>query len=151
MYKFSKKSLAKLEGVHPALVEVVHRAIEISKVDFAVFEGLRTKKRQTELVAKGASWTMDSRHLTGHAVDLVPYVGELRWDWPLCYLIADAMDNAATEIGVQIIWGGVWDRPLTELGDKEDAVAAYVARRLGQGKKANIDGPHFELSPRYYV
>lgn len=150
MFKLSKKSLGKLEDVHPALVQVVQRAIQLTEVDFAVHEGLRTKARQAELVKNGASWTMDSRHITGHAVDLVPWVGELRWDWPLCYKVASAVKQAAKELGVQITWGGVWDKPLTELGDEEDEVAAYVARRLSKGKKAKIDGPHFELDRNYY-
>lgn len=150
MFKLSKKSLSKLDGVHPALVAVVKLAITKTEVDFAVFEGLRTLARQKELVASNASWTLDSRHLTGHAVDLVPWVGELRWDWPLCYKVAEAVAQAAKELNVPIVWGGVWDRHLTELGDKEDAVAAYVARRLSAKRKANIDGPHFELDKNFY-
>ena len=69
------RSLKNLEGVNPNLIKVVKRAIEISPVDFAVIEGVRTKARQAELVKKGASKTMNSRHITGHAVDIAPYVG----------------------------------------------------------------------------
>lgn len=107
MFKLSKKSLAKLEGVHPDLIEVVKRAIEVTTVDFSVLEGLRTKERQAELVKSGASQTMNSRHLTGHAVDLGAWVGnELRWDWPLYMYIAVAMKNSAKDLGVPIMWGG---------------------------------------------
>lgn len=108
MSKFvlSNKSLSKLDGVHPALVAVVQRAIKITKQDFMVIEGLRSLERQRQLVASGASQTMNSRHLTGHAVDIVPY--PLSWDWPLYYPIADAMKKAAVELDVDLEWGGEW-------------------------------------------
>lgn len=108
MYKLSKRSLSKLEEVHPDLVRVVRHAIFLTDVDFAVIEGLRTVERQKELVASGASQTMRSRHLTGHAVDLAAWVGGIRWDWPLYYKIADAMKAAAQAEGVPIEWGGDW-------------------------------------------
>ena len=109
MYVLSKKSLDRLTGVHPDLVRVVKRAIEITPVDFAVREGVRSKSRQEQLVKAGASQTMNSRHLTGHAVDLGAYVsGSVRWDWPLYYKIADAVKQAAAELGVPIEWGGDW-------------------------------------------
>jgi len=108
-FVLGSKSLKALIGVDERLVSVVKRAIEITTVDFSVIEGLRTKKRQAELVAAGASKTMNSRHLTGHAVDLAPYVnGRIRWDWPLFYPIADAMKRAAQELCVPIRWGGDW-------------------------------------------
>lgn len=108
-FKLGSKSLARLEGVHPDLVRVIHRAIEITPVDFSVVEGLRTKERQAELVAAGASKTMNSRHLTGHAVDIAPYVGgTIRWDWPLFYQLAPAVKKAAAELGVKVEWGGDW-------------------------------------------
>ena len=112
-------------GVHPDLVAVCRKALESSEVDFMVIEGVRSKERQTELVAKGASKTMNSRHITGHAVDLVPFVaGSVRWDWPLYHKIADAMKKAATDLKVPIVWGGDW--------------------------KTFKDGPHFELDRRKY-
>ncbi|VVT07353.1 M15 family metallopeptidase [Erythrobacter sp. EC-HK427] len=108
-FRLSKRSKSRLEGVHPDLVKVVERAIEITEVDFTVLEGLRTRARQRQLVAKGASKTMNSRHLTGHAVDLGAYVdGEVRWDWPLYYKIAAAVKQAARELDVPIEWGGDW-------------------------------------------
>lgn len=109
MFKFSARSEQRLKGVHPALVEVVRRALELSQVDFVVVEGLRTLARQKELVKAGASQTMDSRHITGHAVDLAPYIaGQIRWDWPPFYKIAEAMKSAATELRVPVDWGGDW-------------------------------------------
>lgn len=115
------RSLKRLEGVNAALVSVVRRAAEITDVDFVVTEGLRTKERQAELVKKGASQTMNSKHLTGRAVDLAAKVGdEVRWDWPLYHRLAAAMKQAAKELGVAIVWGGDW--------------------------RAFKDGPHFELA-----
>lgn len=109
MFKLSKKSLDRLSGVHPDLVAVVKRAIEITEVDFAVLEGVRSKARQEQLLKAGASQTMRSRHLTGHAVDLGAYVGgSVRWDWPLYDKIALAMKAAALELQVAIEWGGDW-------------------------------------------
>ena len=109
MFILGKRSLANLQGVHPDLVSVVRRAIQITTVDFTVTEGLRTKKRQRELVARGASRTMNSRHLTGHAVDLAAWVdGTVNWEWPNYRKIAAAMKTAAAELGVPIEWGGDW-------------------------------------------
>lgn len=108
-YSLGARSRQRLSGVHPDLVKVVERAIEITEIDFTVLEGLRTKARQTELVRQGASKTMNSRHLTGHAVDLGAYVaGEVRWDWPLYHKIAKAVKQAAKDVGVPIEWGGDW-------------------------------------------
>ena len=124
MYVLSRKSLDRLAGVHPSLVRVVKRAIEITTVDFAVLEGVRSKSRQEQLVKAGASQTMNSRHITGHAVDLGAYVsGSVRWDWPLYHKIADAVKQAAAELGVPIEWGGDWrtfkDGPHFQLPHKE--------------------------------
>ena len=74
MFKLSKKSLDKLITVEPKLQSVVRRAIELTKVDFGVIEGIRTVERQEELVAKGASKTMKSKHIEGRAVDLMAYI-----------------------------------------------------------------------------
>lgn len=124
-YSLSKKSLDRLSGVHHDLVEVVKRAIEITEVDFTVLEGVRSKARQEQLVKAGASQTMRSRHLTGHAVDLGAYAaGQVRWDWPLYYKIADAVKKAAAELNVPIEWGGDW--------------------------KSFKDGPHFQLPFKEY-
>lgn len=161
-YQLGMKSRANLQGVHKHLAQVVERAIELTAVDFQVYEGLRTRERQAKLVAHGASQTMDSRHLVGrdgygHAVDLVPMIDfdgdgrlELRWDWSLCYRVAEAVRRASVELRVPIRWGGVWDRALADLGDPEDEVAGYVARRRAAGKKAFLDGPHFELPASIY-
>lgn len=109
MFKLSEKSLRRLAGVHPDLVKVVKRAIEITPIDFVVIEGLRTEERQKYLVAKGASKTMNSYHLTGHAVDIAPLVdGQVSWDWKYYRELAPAMKQAAKELDVDITWGGDW-------------------------------------------
>jgi peptidoglycan L-alanyl-D-glutamate endopeptidase CwlK len=110
-FRLSQRSLGRLIGVHPDLMRVVKHAIGITSVDFAVLEGVRSAERQQELVLAGASQTMNSRHLTGHAVDLGAYVaGEIRWDWPLYHKIAVAMIHAASELGVPLEWGGDWTK-----------------------------------------
>ena len=124
-FRLSQRSKDRLEGVHDDLVKIVERAIEITSVDFGVSEGLRTRERQEQLVAKGASQTMNSRHLTGHAVDLVAYIGsQVAWDWPLYHKIAHAMKEAASELDIPLEWGGDW--------------------------RTFPDGPHFQLPRASY-
>jgi peptidoglycan L-alanyl-D-glutamate endopeptidase CwlK len=124
------RSQRNLLGVHPSLVKVVRRAAEVvdgrdDGLGFVVTEGLRTVMRQSELVKAGASKTMNSKHLTGHAVDLAATVGgDVRWDWPLYASLAGIMKRAAQEVGVAITWGGDW--------------------------KSFKDGPHFEIDPAVY-
>lgn len=113
----------KLSGVHPDLARVVRAAYKITTADgrnFVITEGLRTMARQRVLFAQGATRTMKSRHLTGHAVDLAAVVdGEVRWDWPLYDHLAHDMKEAAKAEGVPIEWGGDW--------------------------RSFKDGPHFQL------
>lgn len=113
-----------LEGVHPDLKEVVFRARDITTTNFCVIEGIRSKKRQGLLFRSGASKTLNSRHLTGHAVDIVAYDNTgVSWDWTLYYKIALAMKQASKELGIPIDWGGDWTWR---------------------------DGPHFQLNRRIY-
>lgn len=120
-YRLSSRSLGRLIGVHPHLASVVHRAIEITAVDFSVVEGLRTLAKQREYFLKGKSTTMRSRHLTGHAVDLAPWVnGTIDWETPAGYEgVARAMKGAALELGIPLEWGGDWrtfvDKPHWQL------------------------------------
>lgn len=110
MFVLGKRSKDNLKGVHQDLVKVVERAIQLTKQDFAVIEGLRTKERQAELMKKGATRTLNSRHLTGHAVDIVPWVnGNVSWDWKFYSEVRSAMMQAAGELGVEIEWGGNWE------------------------------------------
>jgi peptidoglycan L-alanyl-D-glutamate endopeptidase CwlK len=147
-FKLSQRSKDRLVGVKPQLVAVVERAIQTTKVDFAVTEGLRTVARQRELVAKGASQTMDSKHITGDAVDLVAFIGgRVSWELNLYDDIADAMQQAAIEAGVALRWGAAWNVPDIRLwpGSMEDAMNFYVDARRKAGRRPFIDGPHFEL------
>lgn len=106
---FGAVSLKRLEGVHPDLVRVMKLAISRSPVDFSVIEGMRTLATQKKYFAAGATRTMNSRHLDGHAVDIAPYVGgKIRWDWPLYYQIAPVVKQAAKDLNVSIEWGGDW-------------------------------------------
>jgi peptidoglycan L-alanyl-D-glutamate endopeptidase CwlK len=126
VFKLGKRSIERLQGVHPDLVRVVERAIDLTPVDFTVLEGLRSPERQQTLVASGASQTLNSRHITGHAVDLGAWVdNQVDWSWPLYAKIANAMKAAANELGVAIVWGGDW--------------------------RTFKDGPHFELDRRFYT
>ncbi|MFN3670140.1 MAG: M15 family metallopeptidase [Brevundimonas sp.] len=124
-FRLSERSLRRLAGVHPRLVAVVREAVAHSPVDFMVTEGVRSPERQKALVRAGASRTMRSRHLTGHAVDVAALVdGQVRWDWPLYPRIAAAFKSAAARQGTAIVWGGDW----TNLKD----------------------GPHFELDRKVF-
>ncbi|BEM47761.1 peptidase M15 [Serratia marcescens] len=118
---FSPRSEKNLQGVNPALIAVVRRALELSPVDFGITEGLRTLERQREMVQTGKSQTLKSRHLTGHAVDVVAYLGtNISWEWRYYEQIATAFKQAGKELGTVIEWGGDW--------------------------KSLKDGPHFQLS-----
>ena len=121
-YALGTRSRQRLSGVHPDLVAVVKRAIQITEQDFSVLEGIRNINRQRELFKAGKSTTMNSRHLTGHAVDLAPW--PISWEWEGFYPIAEAMKQAAEELDVAIVWGGDWKR--------------------------FPDGPHFELDRKAY-
>lgn len=148
MFKLSKASKDKLEGVNPKLIAVVNRAIELSTVDFGVSEGLRSLETQKKYVAAGKSQTMASKHLTGRAVDLVAYVeGKVSWELNLYDNIADAVKAAAIELKVPLKWGAAWN--VTDItkwsGTMEQAMNHYVDSRRKEGKRPFIDGPHFEM------
>lgn len=144
-YKFSKTSEKRMVGVHSDLIKVVRRALEISKIDFMVYQGLRTKAEQKALVRSGASWTMNSRHLTGHAIDLIPlFNGKISYHWSHYYPVADAMKQAAKELGVKVRWGGNWKYH----NIASTKVSAKELHALYRGKAH--DGAHFELSKRFY-
>lgn len=125
-YAFSKRSEENLRGVHPDLVKVIRRALELTTIDFMVIEGKRNEARQRDLVASGKSQTMNSRHLAGHAVDCAPLVNrEIPWkDWSKFKLVADAVLQAGKELGIDVEWGGNW--------------------------KSFKDGPHFQLTHKSY-
>lgn len=108
-FKLGKRSLSNLEGVHPDLIKVIKRAIELTQVDFTVIEGLRTKERQAQLLKEKKTTTLNSRHLTGHAVDIAAWVDDtVSWDWKHYYIIEKAMKQAASELKIPLEWGGDW-------------------------------------------
>ena len=108
-FKLSQRSLDKMIGVNPKLVEVVKLAITKSPLDFSVSEGLRTVERQKELVAQKKSQTMKSRHIVGEAVDICVLVdGKANWDFENYRKVADVFKECAKELGVKITWGGEW-------------------------------------------
>ena len=153
-FKLSKRSLDRLEGVDERLQAIVKGAIHQTKIDFGVICGLRTIQEQRELVAKGASQTMKSKHIDGKAVDLMAYIGARgSWELNLYDDIADAMAQAAKDVGVGICWGAAWstkDTPypmdMRKWDDTmENAMNAYIDKKRAMGKRAFIDGPHFEL------
>ncbi|MDS7929608.1 M15 family metallopeptidase [Acinetobacter sp. V102_4] len=142
-FVLSKLSLSRLEGVHPKLVAIVKRAIQITQQDFMVVEGVRSKEQcyinygkgrtVAECQVKGVpakyaqpklskvTWLnnpLSSLHVSGRAVDLVPY--PVDWnDLSKFKVISVAMKQAAKELGVTMDWGGDW--------------------------KSTKDYPHFEL------
>ncbi|MBD3768000.1 MAG: M15 family metallopeptidase [Gammaproteobacteria bacterium] len=131
-FALSKRSLANLEGVHPDLVRVVKRAIEITRVDFGVSEGLRTLERQKQLKEEGKSTTLKSRHLKqadgyGHAVDLyaLDKSGKATWKHEDFRPVIQALMTAAIELDVQIQAGALW--------------------------RTFLDSPHIQLNPEYYA
>ena len=108
-FAFPTKSIERLKTVHPDLSKVAYRALEHTKIGFIITDGLRTKEKQLELVKSGASKTLNSRHLTGHAIDVAAIMNEkISWDWAYYELIAKAMNRASMELGIPIIWGGIW-------------------------------------------
>ena len=139
MFSFSARSLHNLQGVHPKLVAVVKRALEISPIDFTVLEGVRSQERQNELWAQGrtkpgsvVTWIQSTgthgvqKDGYGHAVDLAPF--PIDWnDHKRFDQLANTMFAAAKELGVTLRWGGNWDMDATI------------------HERGESDRPHFEL------
>ena len=147
-FTLSQRSLGRLDGVNNKLHSVVTTAIGLTNVAFGVTCGLRTEKEQEDLVARGASQTMKSKHLTGDAVDVVAYIGSrISWELNLYDDIADAFKEASVREGVGIRWGASWHIPdLRDWeGTAEEAMNAYIDLRRSEGRRAFIDAPHFEL------
>lgn len=123
-FKLDARSEKALQGVHPELQRLM-RTARARGLNFIITEGLRTRQRQAQLVASGASRTMNSRHLYGLAVDIAVRVGtEVRWDYPLYERMGDLIKDLAEELGIPIVWGGDWPR--------------------------FRDGPHWELDRKVY-
>lgn len=125
-FRFSQRSENNLNGVKPALVNVIRRALELTPVDFIVIEGMRTQARQKELVATGKSQTMNSRHLTGNAVDIIPV--NTTWNIEEFKPLLKAVKQAADEQGLKLRFGINW---------KNDPSLPIETRF--------IDAPHIEI------
>ena len=124
-FALGQRSKDRLQGVHPDLVKVIEEAIKDSPLDFSITEGLRTKERQKSLFDAGKSQTMNSRHITGKAVDIaVIKDGEVTWDFKYYQLVADHIKKIAKDMKIDIVWGGDW--------------------------QSFKDGPHFELHRSVY-
>ena len=149
-FTLSQRSLGRLDGVKNELHSVVTTAIGLTNVDFGVTCGLRDLKTQEDLVARGASQSLKSKHLTGDAVDVVAYIGGSRISWELNLYddIADAFKEASIREGVGIRWGASWHiNDITKWTESmEDAMNSYVDLRRSQGRRPFIDAPHFELT-----
>ena len=153
-FKLSRRSLDRLEGIDDRLQAVVKMAITLTDTDFGVVQGMRTLDEQKELVAKGASKTLKSKHLEGKACDIMAYVNSrASWELNLYDNLADAIKQSAIQLGVPICWGAAWATPQAPYpmdirkweGTMEEAMNAYIDLRRSQGKRPFIDGPHFEL------
>lgn len=149
-FSFGAASLREMQGVDGTLVRVATLALKYSLQDFCVYDGIRTRTEQAQHVRLGTSKTMESKHLDGLALDLVPWInGKPVWDWDGCINVALAMIRAAHELKVahRITWGGLWDRKLSDLDwrtvDLPKELADYRARHAGPDF---LDGPHFEIT-----
>lgn len=119
MYKLGKRSMKNLIGVHPFLSFAAMKAIEITKQDFMVLDGVRTEEEQQKLIDRGVSKSKDSYHLYGLAMDLVAYVdGKPSWEKEYYKEIEIAMKRVITFYELPIQWGydrWSWDMPHWEL------------------------------------
>jgi len=148
-FRFGAASERELIGVNPDLVRVTRLGLRYSSQDYCVYDGIRSVKEQQQHFKTGTTKTMQSRHLQGLAVDLVPWInGKVVWDWDGCYEIACAIDKAATELGLahRITWGGAWDRTLADFSGKADSYKTAV-EEYKQRHHNFIDGPHFQITP----
>ena len=147
-FTLSQRSLGRLDGVKNQLHSVVTTAIGLTNCDFGVTCGLRNIQEQEELVARGASQSLKSKHLTGDAVDVVAYIGSrISWELNLYDDIADAFKEASIKEGVSIRWGASWHIPQFDKweGTAEEAMMEYIDLRRSLGKRPFIDAVHFEL------
>jgi len=154
-FKFGTKSLSKLEGVHPDLVEIMKLAVSKSTIDFGISEGVRSKSRQALLVKSGASTTMNSKHIiqesTGfsHAVDMYTIVdGRACWELDTYALAGEAIVKSAKKLGINnLSWGACWH--IKDVAGCNmacsDMIQDYISTRSKQGRKIFMDAPHWQL------
>lgn len=124
-WTFGKKSIDRLATVHSDLIKVMSLALKRSKYDFSITCGRRTKEEQIALVKSGVSKTLNSRHLTGHAVDVAVYIKDkISWDYEHYAYLATVVDEVSKELKIPVVWGGSWE--------------------------TFRDGPHYELDRKVY-
>lgn len=148
MPKLSQTSERNLLGVNQKLINLVHLAILNTPIDFRVTDGLHSLSEQRHLVELGASQSLNSRHVTGDAVDLVPWInGKPKWEWPLIYPMAEHIRKCAKDLNLGIRWGGCWHISCftTTVSSAESLVQAYINKCNSEHRKPFLDGPHFEL------
>ena len=160
-YRLGRRSQQNLEGVHPVMVRLVERAIEITGCDFSVIQGVRSAKEQRRRVKLRKSQTENSRHIprvpadqpelgeVSHAVDLAAWIGKASWNLDLLIKVANAMRQAALEENVALEWGGCWDR-LSEYVDARHAYEVYLVRKKHLNEEPFVDAGHFQLSWEAY-
>ncbi|EOV6166137.1 MULTISPECIES: M15 family metallopeptidase [Citrobacter] len=122
---FSERSILMLKNVHTDLSKLAFTALELSVVNFGITEGLRSAERQQQLFNEGKSKTLNSRHLSGHAIDVLAYpTSSGSWEFKYYQEIAVAFKKASSILDIPIEWGGDW--------------------------KSFCDGPHFQLPWQQY-
>lgn len=150
-FKFGKVSEDNLATVKPRLQVFARELLRRSPVDFRVIEGLRSIERQRSLFNSGASQTMNSRHLTGDAIDLVAWIdGEPDWDWDNVFAISAHAPAAAQAAGLKVRWGAAWHigdirRCAVKADPGRTMVELYKQARRAQGRKVFLDGVHYEI------
>ena len=130
MPRFGKRSRERLNGVDAKLVNVLNEVVKY--FDITIIEGLRSQKRQEELVAEGKSKTKFGKHVLGKAVDLAPYP----IDWKArddFHLLGGFILGVASQMGVNVRWGGDWS-----------ASSLYKGKRTTKDNSFD-DLVHFEL------
>lgn len=136
VFTFSKRSTNNLASVHPLIRKVFNEVIKRSSIDFIVIEGVRTAERQKQLVAEGKSWTNNSYHLYGLAIDLVPLInGKISWNLKDFSPIITLVEEVAKEMDIDIrsghtMWGK--DAPHFQLHtiDGKPSREVYDVRKL---------------------
>lgn len=147
-FTWGKASKERLGAVNPIMAKVANRALELSPYDFTIAQGLRTIEEQKKLVAEGKSQTMRSKHLGGTAIDFAPIVnGKANWDEKYVFAVADAFKKAADELGVNLRWGGNWNKNLSDYSKStKELHQEYLDDRKKKNKKPFIDLVHFEMA-----
>jgi len=114
-FQLGTNSMKNMEGIDDRLIDIAELAIKLSPIDFGIPStgGFRSTQDQAELYASGKSKcdgsTNKSYHQTGKALDVFAYVdGKASWDTLHLTTIATAMLQSASQLGIELQWGGLW-------------------------------------------